>query len=94
MSAGDFTAQVKGVSSNIPVLSTKGEGAAWRSDHKVDHRSVRNKDSGEGRGGGNSDWRTTEGKRKRQQEREMRAVVLDEIAPKETGRQATMVSGN
>lgn len=94
ISAGDLTNQVKGVSSNVPVLSTKGEGATWRGDQRVDHRSVRSKDGGEGRGGGDSNWRTTEGKRKRRQEREMRAVVLDEIAPKETGRQATLVSAN
>lgn len=85
------------MSSNVPVLSTgsaKGEGATSRGDQRLDHSNVKTKDDGEGRGGGDSDWRTTEGKRKRRQEREMHAVVLDEIAPKETGRQATLVSVN
>ena len=37
------------------------------------------------------DKRRTEIKRQRRQEKEKHAVVLDELAPKETGRQAVMV---
>lgn len=47
---------------------------------------------GDGDGGdGGGDKRRTEIKRQRRQEREKHAVVLDELAPKETGRQAVAV---
>lgn len=46
---------------------------------------------GDGRGGGGGSGSRTEAKRQRRQEREKHAVVLDEIAPKETGRQAVLV---
>lgn len=45
-----------------------------------------------GGGGGSGGGRRTDVKRKRRQEREIHGVVLDEIAPKETGRQAIAVS--
>eukprot|EP00904_Undaria_pinnatifida_P004485 jgi/Undpi1/14037/HiC_scaffold_9.g03688.m1 len=81
--------KVKGVVSNVPVLPTgsvatqEGKGTDRRdSGGGVD-------DNGRGTGGRRSGGGvTTEMKRQRRKERESHAVVLDEIAPKETGHQA------
>lgn len=80
---------MRGVASNVPVLPA-GSAAATPSDGR------RGGDGGEDRDrdrddGGVGDRRRTEVKRQRRQEREKHAVVLDEIAPKETGRQAVAV---
>ena len=83
---------MKGVVSNVPVLPTgsvatqEGKGTDRRdSGGGVD-------DNGRGTGGRRSGGGvTTEMKRQRRKERESHAVVLDEIAPKETGHQAVAV---
>lgn len=73
---------MRGVVSNVPVLPAGSAATAPR-------------DGGRGGGGdrddSGGDKRRTEIKRQRRQEREKHAVVLDEIAPKETGRQAVAV---
>lgn len=79
-----FCVKVKGVASNVPVLpagSTASRGE--QPDRGGNHGGDRD-DSG----------RRTEIKRQRRQEKEKHNVVLDEIAPKETGRQATLVRGD
>ncbi|CAN0165894.1 unnamed protein product [Scytosiphon promiscuus] len=79
------TEKVKGVASNVPVLpagsatvTPKGGSGGKDADER----------GGEGDNGGGASDRRTEAKRQKRREREKHAVVLDEIAPKETGRQA------
>lgn len=79
--------QVKGVASNVPVLPA-GSAPPRGEKRGTERGGKEGDDDGERKGGG----RRTEVKRQRRQEREKHAVVLDEIAPKETGRQATMVT--
>ena len=95
--------QVKGVSSNVPVLpagsaesAVAGAGTGVVSSASRDGRRPERGNVG-GKGNADKDKsdserRSTAKKQKRRQEREKHAVVLDEIAPKETGRQATLVS--
>ncbi|CAM9290787.1 unnamed protein product [Pylaiella littoralis] len=79
------TEKVKGVASNVPVLPT---GSASAAPPRGEERQPRGGEDRDGSGG--SSGRRTEVKRQRRQEKEKHAVVLDEIAPKETGRQATL----
>lgn len=79
--------QVKGVASNVPVLPA---GSASAAPPRGGERQPRGGEDRDGSGG--SSGRRTEVKRQRRQEKEKHAVVLDEIAPKETGRQATLVN--
>ncbi|CAM9991426.1 unnamed protein product [Laminaria digitata] len=93
------TEKVKGVASNVPVLPTgstaprEGKGGTDRRGGGGGGSSGGGGDgSWDGAGGGGGGRRgggvTTEVKRQRRKERESHAVVLDEIAPKETGHQA------
>lgn len=91
---------MKGVASNVPVLPagsastappTGGGRQQQQAGSGADRRGGGEEDRGGG-GGSGSSGRRTEAKRQRRQERDKHAVVLDEIAPKETGRQATLVS--
>ncbi|CAM9730059.1 unnamed protein product [Ascophyllum nodosum] len=93
--------EVKGVSSNVPVLpagsaesAVAGAGTGVVSSASRDGRRPERGNVG-GKGNADKDKsdserRSTAKKQKRRQEREKHAVVLDEIAPKETGRQATL----
>lgn len=78
---------MRGVASNVPVLPA---GSAATAPRDGGRRGGGGRDGDDG-GGGGGDKRRTEIKRQRRQEKEKHAVVLDEIAPKETGRQAVAV---
>ncbi|CAM9441771.1 unnamed protein product [Ectocarpus sp. 12 AP-2014] len=89
------TEKVKGATSNVPVLPVGS--AATAPGVVVGKQADGRGGDGNGRGGGgggggsrSGSGRRTEAKRQRRQEREKHAVVLDEIAPKETGRQAVL----
>lgn len=71
----------------MPVLPTGSAATAQAGSGVKQQQADSRGGSWDGAGGGGR----TEAKRKRRQEREKHAVVLDEIAPKETGRQAIAV---
>ncbi len=68
----------------MPALPTGSAATAQAGSGAKQQQADRSWDGAGGEG-------RTEAKRKRRQEREKHAVVLDEIAPKETGRQAIAV---
>lgn len=99
--------QVKGVTSNVPVAPVGSvpavEGGKSSMTGMMPPPPRGSKRSGDGhRGDGGADYadesdgsdRRKERKRQRKEERDRQAVVLDEIAPKETGRQAILVSAH
>lgn len=93
---GPALSQVKGVASNVPVLPVGSIVIALPGGDKRANQGSSGGGDGDGEGGrhgGGGGRNKTEVKRQRRLEREKHAVVLDEIAPKETGRQATAVSG-
>lgn len=76
------------MASNVPVLPAGSAATAPRDGGRGGGRDGARGQDDDDVGG---DKRRTEVKRQRRQEREKHAVVLDELAPKETGRQAVAV---
>lgn len=90
------------MTSNVPVLAAGSAAAAaaatGKSISSMPSPFSRGGDRGrtdvasqEDENGRDRDGRRTDRKRKHAYERERNAVILDEVAPKETGRQAIMV---
>lgn len=82
--AGSVQTAASGKSSRVMMAPPPPRGVA-------DKRSGGDGNRGDNYEDGNGDGRRTESKRRRKHEKEKHAVVLDEIAPKETGRQAIAV---
>lgn len=82
---------MRGVASNVPVLPAGSAATAPRDGGRGGGGGGGGDGDRDDGGVGGGDKRRTEVKRQRRQEREKHAVVLDEIAPKETGRQAVAV---